>query len=105
MGDGGSGAGHNVRETRIVEADFYTLRTPTLATGEFEPITLSTLPDAATGVARTALGRGHALRRRRPPLPATEDVERSLVWPSIGGHELIEPHELDRRVAVAEPFS
>lgn len=36
-------------ETPVVNADFHTLRTPALAAGEFELITLSTLPDAVTG--------------------------------------------------------
>ncbi|WP_281784213.1 DUF6351 family protein [Sinimarinibacterium flocculans] len=36
-------------QTRTVEADPHTLRTPVLAAGEFELVTLSTLPDAVTG--------------------------------------------------------
>lgn len=44
-----SGGTGNARETRTVEADFHTLRTPPLSAGEFELITLSTLPDTVTG--------------------------------------------------------
>ena len=36
-------------QTRTVEADPHTLQTPALAAGEFELVTLSTLPDAVTG--------------------------------------------------------
>lgn len=35
--------------------------------------------------------------------PAAEDVERSLVWVSVGGEELEEPHELTWRVARSTP--
>lgn len=45
-GEAGDGGG---AETRTVDADFHTLRTPALAPGEFELITLSTLPDTVTG--------------------------------------------------------
>ena len=42
-GNNGGGA-----QSRTVDADFHTLRTPPLAPGEFELITLSTLPDTVT---------------------------------------------------------
>ncbi len=37
------------RTSSTVDADFHTLKTPPLAVGEFELITLSTLPDTVTG--------------------------------------------------------
>jgi hypothetical protein len=43
---GGSGGGSS---GSTVNADFHTLRTPPLAAGQFELLTLSTLPDAVTG--------------------------------------------------------
>lgn len=45
--DPGPGPGTPAGST--VNADFHTLRTPALATGQFELITLSTLPDTVTG--------------------------------------------------------
>jgi len=44
VGGGASGGG----QTATVDADFHTLTTPPLASGQFEIITLSTLPDAVT---------------------------------------------------------
>jgi hypothetical protein len=45
----GSAGGGDARETQTVDADFHTLRTPALSAGQFELITLSTLPDTVTG--------------------------------------------------------
>jgi len=44
-----STAGAGSRASSTVDADFHTLKTPALAAGEFELITLSTLPDTVTG--------------------------------------------------------
>ncbi|HEY0973641.1 MAG TPA: DUF6351 family protein [Solimonas sp.] len=44
----GDGGGNEPPAGRSVNADFHTLRTPPLAAGEFELITLSTLPDTVT---------------------------------------------------------
>ncbi|MGH7806204.1 MAG: DUF6351 family protein, partial [Candidatus Binatia bacterium] len=51
-GDGGTRVGGlavGVVDSPTVDADFHTLRTPPLADGEFELLTLSTMPDAVTG--------------------------------------------------------
>ncbi len=45
--DGSAGGGGGVT-TNAVNADFHNLKTPPLASGEFEMITLSTLPDTVT---------------------------------------------------------
>ncbi|HSW11587.1 MAG TPA: DUF6351 family protein [Solimonas sp.] len=45
-GTGGSGGG--ISGTRLVQADYHTRSTPPLAAGEFELITLSTLPETVT---------------------------------------------------------
>ncbi len=45
-GGGGSGGGNS---GTVVNADFHTLQTPPLAAGQFELLTLSTLPDTVTG--------------------------------------------------------
>jgi hypothetical protein len=47
-GESGGGVGGGNSGT-TVNADFHTLRTPPLETGQFELLTLSTLPDAVTG--------------------------------------------------------
>ena len=47
-----------VVETSTVAADFHTLKTPPLATGEFELFTASTLPDTVTGGDVTVALRG-----------------------------------------------
>lgn len=46
---GGGGGGGGGGEGRTVEADFHTLKTAPLAPGEFDLLTLSTLPDTVTG--------------------------------------------------------
>lgn len=48
-GDSAPVDGEGGGEGRTVEADFHTLKTPALAPGEFDLITLSTLPDTVTG--------------------------------------------------------
>ncbi|AXQ30949.1 hypothetical protein D0B54_20695 [Solimonas sp. K1W22B-7] len=46
--DGESGGGGGNGGTNLVEADYHTRKTPPLAAGQFEIITLSTLPEAVT---------------------------------------------------------